>query len=432
MNNLNKHIEELFNEKANSHKADESFSKLDFEAIRGKLPTLPNVASTHKNKPSNFFKHSTLLTIAGVVSVIGVIFFFNKGKKNEIVKTNTAIENNAAITKNNTGDSSESKNRLDSATKKPEVTKINSENIAKIIKDTNLILSNKVTNNSLNITPLKNDTENKIAVQRFFNDLASESQFYNINSSKDTIVICKNGTTLNIKANSFTTLNKTEVNGIVEVEIKEAYNFTDVIANGLHTLSNSNLLKSAGMVYINAKKNEQLLDINIKQTIEITMATSAKKEKMQLFNLDKNSSDNLLVSNSNWIAKEQTQNDKNTFSIRNFGWINSAQFSNNDNEKTTIKIAIQNKADSANTKAMLVFSKTKSVINLNFRKGFFTQKNIPTSEDAYFICFKIENGKMLYIIQKIVTQNNIIQAQEYKEIPTAEVKAMLNAIGNLQ
>ena len=432
MDNLNKHIDGLFNEKANLYKADESFSKVDFEAIRGKLPTSPNVEYTPKNNPSNFFKPSTTLTIAGIVSVIGILFLLNKGKNNETVKTNIAIENNAAITKINIEASSESKNRIDSLTGNVVVTKTNSENTVKINKDKTIVQPNLITTNPTDIIIVKDEYENKIAIQNFFNSLASESQFYNINSLKDTIVICKNGTALNIKANSFTTLNKIAVEGIVQVEIKEAYKFTDIIANGLHTVSNSNLLTSAGMVFTNAKKGEQKLDINIKQAIEITMASASKKEKIQLFYLDKNANDNLLISNSNWMAKEETQNNKNTFSIRNFGWMNCGQFINNDKEKTTIKIALQNKVDSFYTKAMLVFPKTKSLINLYYKNGFITQQNIPIGEDAYFVSFKIQNGKMLSIIQKIITQNNIIQAQEYKEIPTAEVKAMLNAIGNLQ
>ena len=429
MDNLNKHIDGLFNEKANAYKADESFSKKDFEAIRGKLPTMPNVETVPNPNANSFFKPSTLLTLAGAISIIGILFLLNRNKIEPSAKAENATQNNNVKITNNNIDTLVNNIEKDSAIKNLAIIKPFNANRFK-----DKIKTQQNNDTSKTIKPLAQNSikENKIATQNFFNNLASESQFYNINSAKDTILICKNGTTLNIKANSFTTINKTEVDGIVQVEIKEAYNFTDIIANGLHTLSNSNLLESAGMVFINAKKGEQKLDINIKQAIELTMASASKKSKMQLFYLDKNANDNLILSNSNWMAKEETQNDKNTFPIRNCGWMNCGKFSNKDKEKTTIKIALQNKVDSFYTKAMLVFPKTKSLINLYYKNGFITQQNIPIGEDAYFVSFKIQNGKMLSIIQKIITQNNIIQAQEYKEIPTAEVKAMLNAIGNLQ
>ena len=162
MDNLNKHIDGLFNEKANLYKADESFSKVDFEAIRGKLPTSPNVETTPKNNPSNFFKPSTTLTIAGIVSIIGILFLLNKGKNNEPVKTNTPIESNIEIAKNSIVDNSENKNSIDSLTGNVVVTKTNSENIVKINKDKTIVQPNLITTNPTDIIIVKDEYENKI------------------------------------------------------------------------------------------------------------------------------------------------------------------------------------------------------------------------------------------------------------------------------
>jgi hypothetical protein len=430
MDNRNKHIDDIFSDKANAHKADAGFAKMDFDAIKANLPTAPLFVTTPKPKPTKWFGLNTILATVGIVATIGFIFLWNMGTfsntetdKKNIVSINKPLENdtlNKIINTNNTSKNIETLSK-----------QINNTS-AKNYIDTSKNYVHTKTNAINNDTVINNSTENLIATQNFFSKLSNASQLFDINASKDTFIICKDGTALTIRANSFTNPNKTLVKGIVQLEIKEAYHFTDVIANGLHTVSNSNLLESAGMVYMNAKQNNQALDINIRQPIEITMASLQNKKAMQLFYLDKNANDNLLHTKINWIVNGQMQNEKHAFFIRNFGWLNCSQFNKSNIEKTTIKIALQNEKDSNTIRAMLVFPKMKSVINLYYKNGNLVQQNLPMGEEAYLVSFKITNVKTLSIIQKIIITKDAIKADNYKDIPIAQVKAKLDAIGSLQ
>jgi hypothetical protein len=72
------------------------------------------------------------------------------------------------------------------------------------------------------------------------------------------------------------------------------------------------------------------------------------------------------------------------------------------------------------------------VIDLQQINNSFTQQNLPIGEEAYFVSFKTDSGKVLSIIQKITITKDIIQAEDYKDMPAAQVKAKLDAIGSLQ
>jgi hypothetical protein len=427
MDNKNKHIDDLFSQKANAHKADASFAKMDFSAIKAKLPTAPAFDATPKAKPTNWFGLNTMIASVGIV---GFIFLWNQGtftktqtNNTEIAINNKSIVNDTPNTNINTNDTLKN-----IATTSKQINNNSAKKYIDINKNTVQIKANVINNNVV----VNNSSENLMATQTFFSKLSNESQLFNINASKDTFIVCKNGTALTIKANSFTSQNKALVRGIVQLEIKEAYNFTDVIANGLHTVSNSNLLETEGMVYMNANQNNQALDINIRQPIQVTMPSLRNEKGMQLFYLDKNANDNLLNTKSNWIANGKIQGEKYTFDIRNFGWLNCSHFNKTNIEKTTIKIPLQIELDSNAIRAMLIFPKIKSVINLYYKKGNLTQQNLPLGEEAYLVSFKITSGKTLSIIQKIIITKGPIKADEYKDIPIAQVKAKLDAIGSLQ
>jgi hypothetical protein len=434
MDNKNKHIDDLVSQKANAHTADTHFAKMDFEAIKAKLPTAPAFDATPKAKPTNWFGLNTIVTTAGIVGAIGFATLWNKGtfSKTETEKTNI-VSNDKSVVNDTLNTTVNTTDILENVAATP--IQIN-DNSAKNYIDTNKTrVQTKGYVNAINKNvaySINNAKENLIATQNFFSKLSNESQLFNINASKDTFIICKDGTALTIKANSFTTQNKAIIKGIIQLEIKEAYHFTDVIANGLHTVSNGNLLESAGMIYMNAKQNNQALDINIRQPIQITLSSLKNEKGMQLFYLDKNANDDLLNTKTNWIANEQQQNKNHSFFIRNLGWLNCSNFNKSNIEKTTIKIALQNETDSNAIRAVLVFPKMKSVINLYYKNGNLIQQNLPIGEEAYLVSFKITNGKTLSIIQKISISKDIIKADSFKNIPFAQVKAELDAKGSLQ
>ena len=100
------------------------------------------------------------------------------------------------------------------------------------------------------------------------------SQFFTINTSKDTILITSKGATIKIPKDAI--VGDAEN---VQLEIKEAYSMEDIFRAGLTTQSNGQPLSSGGMIYINAVKN----NVTLKQKISIAIPTKNLNSNMKLF-----------------------------------------------------------------------------------------------------------------------------------------------------
>ncbi len=433
MNNQDKNIDQLFSEKANEYKADDRFAQMDFESLKASLPTATPTFGIPIAKPSYWFGlNNIILYTIGVIGIASFVYYASN-------KSNT--KNNKEVTisayKPIADNSNEATIKVDNkklADTSKNITQQNDN--AVLLKDNatkNLFSSSQKSTKS----EIKVDDINKNAfiTQRFFNKLISPTQVFIINCEKDTFLTCTNGTQLDIKANTFTSVNNTIVKGIVQLEIKEAYSFTDIIANGLHTVSNGNPLESAGMIYMNAFQNKEALDINIKKPIMVSMPAKQKVNGMQLFYLNKNANDNLLTSYSNWIANGQEQHlhqkEHYEFSIRNFGWMDCGHFNVFKQPKATVEIKLKQVEDSNTIRGMLVLPKSNAILNLQYKNGGFIKHNLPAGEEAYFVAFKNMDEKVVSIIQKITINEGTLQAEKFKDIPIAEVKVKLDAMGVL-
>lgn len=109
------------------------------------------------------------------------------------------------------------------------------------------------------------------------------AQKFIISSENDTTLICKEGTKLMIKANSFINTNNSEVLGMLELNVTEFYKLSDILLANLTTTSNGALLETGGMLYIEAKQNEFILNLKENARIEIAFSSKVQKENMQLF-----------------------------------------------------------------------------------------------------------------------------------------------------
>lgn len=460
MQNNNNHIDNFFKKKADEQLTSKNFAAVDFEAIKANLPTGP-VMLPNAN-PTKWMGTKILLGIITIIAIITTVYF----AKNEKATNKKNIPNNTSSTfeqnKQDTNITTAKNDTTNASIKPTAILKVDTASF----KKKNILVTLKL--------KLYNKNENKNTIVSYFEGLRSQVQLYDINTYRDTIIKCTKGTNLFIQANCFTTTNKLNINGMVQMQIKEAYQYTDIIAHGLHTTSNSNLLESAGMVFINATQNNVALDININKPIKLYIPFKTKKSDMQLFYLNKNANDDNINSNTTWIANGQVQNAtwskakimQNTipieennslldrgkvmytdsrmpsdtnyiasektyqFAIRNFGWINCDRFSYIEN-KTNLNIEIDNELDSSYYRGVLIFPKLKSVINLINTKNTFTQYNLPLGEEAYLVAFKTTNGKVFTNIQKIKITKETIKARAFKNIPTNQVKATLDDIGSV-
>ena len=108
-------------------------------------------------------------------------------------------------------------------------------------------------------------------------------QSFNIEASETQKIIGENGTEVLIPANSFIDGFGKLVSGNVEIEIIEAAELTDFLTSNLQTLSNDNLLESAGMVFIDAKSKGKSLRIADGQKMSVSMPMMRTGEGFQMF-----------------------------------------------------------------------------------------------------------------------------------------------------
>ncbi len=110
-----------------------------------------------------------------------------------------------------------------------------------------------------------------------------ESQKFNIDASKDTVIETEEGIVMYIPIGSFLDENGNEITDEVEFEVKEAMNTEQILRAGLSTKSGDRDLETGGMFYINARKDGKSVKINPDKGIYTEVPTNEVKEDMQLF-----------------------------------------------------------------------------------------------------------------------------------------------------
>lgn len=104
-----------------------------------------------------------------------------------------------------------------------------------------------------------------------------KSAFITLSADSAYVLKTPKGAILKIGKNSFDVGKNTSV----RLEIKEAYTAQDILLAGLSTESNGRLLRSGGMIYVNATANEE--EIKLLKPINISIPGEVYDEKMQLF-----------------------------------------------------------------------------------------------------------------------------------------------------
>ncbi|GAB1855327.1 hypothetical protein MHTCC0001_01600 [Flavobacteriaceae bacterium MHTCC 0001] len=155
----------------------------------------------------------------------------------------------------------------------------------------------------------KPDTTAKTKEKTLVNDIEKQrdssvfsylkkAQSFKIAVQSDTIITCKEGTTLKIKANTFTKSNGALVTGKIDLNIAEYYKLSDILLANLSTKSDDKLLETGGMLFVEAIQGQEQLKVNPATPIEISF--SKKKDDMQLF------SGNWEGNSINWKLQNQS------------------------------------------------------------------------------------------------------------------------------
>jgi hypothetical protein len=125
----------------------------------------------------------------------------------------------------------------------------------------------------------------------FFSYLSdNDVQAFAANNEDETTIYGNEGTVVNIPAGAFVN-QKGEAVVNINIELKEAYSFGDMLKHNLGTTSGNEILQTGGMIYIDVKDANTGESLNLKQgqEIEINMPSQqALPEGMQLFVADRN------------------------------------------------------------------------------------------------------------------------------------------------
>lgn len=119
------------------------------------------------------------------------------------------------------------------------------------------------------------------------------SQKFIIESEKDTTIKGKQGTILSIDANSFVDRDNNLIKGEILLELKECYLLNDMLKENLSTMQKDNMLKTGGMIFIDAKQHGKSLFLAKYQEIEMYNPNElvGADTSMFIFHGHRNSSD---------------------------------------------------------------------------------------------------------------------------------------------
>jgi cytochrome c2 len=116
---------------------------------------------------------------------------------------------------------------------------------------------------------------NKKGSPKLFTPEVLANQLFNIDASKDTLLQTLHGSVIRIMAGSFS------ASGSIRVEIREAFTPAEILAAGMITESNTRLLRSGGMIYINAKADGKI--VGLIKPIKVSIPNNYYDSAMQVF-----------------------------------------------------------------------------------------------------------------------------------------------------
>lgn len=134
-----------------------------------------------------------------------------------------------------------------------------------------------------------NNQKKTTEIKQLYSNLKKQAEVFQINTAKDTVITCKEGTVLKIKAHSFIDSKTNQfIKGKLQLKVTEYYKLPDIIKANLTTLANDAILETGGMLFIEASQNTNICKLSSKNTLQIGFPYKQYKNKMQLFTGEKN------------------------------------------------------------------------------------------------------------------------------------------------
>jgi len=301
-------------------------------------------------------------------------------------------------------------------------------------------------------------------VSNIFDKIGKESQFFKAMAKETIRIEGKEGTVINIPQGSLADNNQQIIAGEVEIELKEVYKKSDIVSEGLHTMSDTSILESGGMIFISVTYQGEKLNLMEGEEITIEFAGVSNNIGMETFygenrdshiNWGKSSNSkptsippttvskkakkerryailriggktfgrggNSGISDSAIIGRE----DKIILESSKLGWINCDRFYNYT-DKTTLTVEVDILYEPA---VRLVFKDIKAVMY----GGFAGQKNIsfreiPVGKKATLIALSFVNDEPYYTSKDIVIRKGQKESLELLKTTLTALKQDLEKL----
>lgn len=146
-------------------------------------------------------------------------------------------------------------------------------------------------------------TTTPLTLESFLEQYQNEQeQHYTIDGTTDVKLIGDQGTALWIAAGALVLEDGSVPTSPIDITMKEAYDYSDMLLNGLSTHASDRLLETGGMVYFNATADGQPLKIKAGTSIPIALPSDEFKQDMALFTGEVDAQHNV----TNWAVTKRT------------------------------------------------------------------------------------------------------------------------------
>jgi len=272
---LNNSEKEAFSQKL---KLDNEFKILFDEQVQFLEGIKRYVLKGEIKNSHRIYKRTKLLKTLGIVLLVVslVIAFFSLINKSSDTIT---------IDKPTTGIFSTSSSNT---VKKATVTKATIKSVDPIIKtiESNTDTPEQTSTSEVLIAPIYQ--EDTTEIEQLYSSLKKQPEVFQINTVKDTVITCKEGTLLKIKANSFIDSKTNQIiKGKFQLKVTEYYKLSDIITANLTTLADDAILETGGMLYMEASQNTNNCILSNNKSIDIGFPYEQHKKNMKLFKGEK-------------------------------------------------------------------------------------------------------------------------------------------------
>ncbi len=268
-------------------------------------------------------------------------------------------------------------------------------------------------------------TKNKeFVIGNLWEKLHKKPQSFQRTPNEDIVIKGSEGTIIKIPKKALVRNNGETARGEVTIALTEYYKKSDMVSSNLHTMSNTEILETAGMINIEATSNTEKLKLKKGAAIQIEFNSQKDMEGMETFigemsngqlnwvpqrplieipNTDVIFAEESIPRDTASIITKVRKVDKLILSSYELGWINCDRFREFTN-KTDLKINIDSKFE---PHVRLVFKDINSIMPPNYSKEKkIIFESIPVGQQATLVAFSLVNEETYFVSKDIIIRPN--------------------------